>query len=585
MRTHLAPRPWSPVAVLPSVSAEQSRPAPRTPEAPAPIARPHAPRRDATPAYALMTTFARYSAPVAAALAALTLGTATVAAREQPRPEAAVTCPADEEAMLRVKAAKQAPYGASARALAKQALSAKYRAAPDHPLMKHRAEVQRRLELLGLLRTSGDHLHISDVDLEHGGAVLRAAIGLNPLVKTVTSTLSVDGVPEPFAKKHLSAGQFARYRAQQPSEDAAPPEDGPVPTMTELIAGSLDELEVIVLEKQLRVQHLTAQRDQISQAKRIFVNMSFGQSPDRLATGMAEMIMTAPPGSALHALAEKTLGEKLVTPPDDMGFEEPTFSFCDASAPADPAPMDEDLGPPDAAAEAEFAKLEAQFAAIKKKLVYPALTKAMQRPEFQARMKQARDGLDRALVDARRVGILVFEAAGNEYADADRSGNPAMSMSMSTGAKHMLRIGALDLGRLGDPKDDRVAEFSAAGRVAVASQGTKLPVWFQLGHVEESEGTSFSSPLTAGVGVAVAAAAKDPNLTPDGIARLLVDPRAVHDIPGTTRDGAGALDDFAAVILAANPKLDRGTIDRAWQMLAAKDADVPAVKRLLGLAS
>ena len=39
----------------------------------------------------------------------------------------------------------------------------------------------------------------------------------------------------------------------------------------------------------------------------------------------------------------------------------------------------------------------------------------------------------------------------------------------------------------------------------------------------------------------------------------------------------------AAVILAANPKLDRGTIDRAWRMLAAKDADVPAVKRLLGL--
>jgi hypothetical protein len=534
-----------------------------------------------------MTTFAHYARPVAAALAALILGNTAVAARAEPKLEAVASCPADAVARTRVQAAKQDPYGPSARALALQALEAKYRAAPEHPLMQHRAEVQRRLALLGLLRASGDHLHISDVDLEHGGAVLRAAIGLNPLVKTVTSTLSVEGVPEAFARRHLTRGQLQRYLATQvrPPDDAEPAEardPGPM-TMRALLAGSLDELETIVLEKQLRVLYLTAQRGQISEAQRIFVNMSFGQSPDRLATGMTEMIMAAPPGSALHRLAAKTLGEAPVSPPEDMMYGEPEFSFCDGPPASEPAPPDEALGPPDGEAEARFEKLAAQSAAIKARLVYPALARAMKRPEFQARMAKARAGLERALLDARRVGILVFEAAGNEYADAERAGDPSMSRSMSTGAKYMLRIGALDLGRLADPRDDRVAEFSAAGRVAVSSQGTKLPVWFQLGRVEESEGTSFASPMTAGVGVAVAAAARDPNLSPDEVARLLVDPRAVHDLPGTTRDGAGALDDFAVIILAANPKLERATIDRAWAMLAAPDADVAAVKRLLGL--
>lgn len=159
-------------------------------------------------------------------------------------------------------------------------------------------------------------------------------------------------------------------------------------------------------------------------------------------------------------------------------------------------------------------------------MAYPALMKVMQTTDFRARMDTARAELTTALFEAQKLGILVFEAAGNEYADAKRSGRPELSKSGSTGTRGLLRIG---------------------------------------------------------VGLATAANAKDANVTPAGITKLLTDPRAVHDIRGTERDGAGALDDFAAILLAANPKLERATIDRAWKMLGAKDADVPAVKRLLGL--
>ncbi len=523
-----------------------------------------------SPSSGFLSTVARFGAPVAAVLAAVMFGTSASA---RPRHvEVAATCPADEEALARARAAKLAPYGVAARQLAAEALQPETRPSAEHPLMKHRAEVTRRLELLGLFKASGDHVHISDVDLEHGGAVLRAAVGLVPLVKTVTSTMSVDGVPEDFAKSKLSPAQFERYRVVYS-------DGGPPPSFGALVQEAADELERMVLEKRLRTLQLTAQRDRLPEAKRIFVNMSFGQSPDRMAKTIAENVLMAPPGSPLYALAEKTLGEKPVEVPEDVSFEPPPFSRCDE--PFEEGPLDD--GPLDDGPELDFEKLEAQLETIKKRLAYPALVKVIETKDFRARMDTARAELTTALFEARKVGILVFEAAGNEYEDAKRSGRPELSKSGSTGTRGLLRIGALDLGRLADPRDDRVAVFSAAGRIALSAQGTKLPVWIQMGEVEESEGTSFASPLALGVGLATAANAKDKDVTPDGVAKLLTDPRAVHDIRGTERDGAGALDDFAAILLAANPKLERATIDRAWKMLGAKNADVAAVKRMLGL--
>lgn len=521
--------------------------------------------------------FRKSAVSVAACLVAVSVGAAGVAAGPPEIPEE-VSCPADEAAMKRVQEAMRSPFGASAKVLAREALDLKARPREDHPYLARKAEVRKRLDLLGLFRASGDHVHISDVDLEHGGAVLRAALGLNPLVKTVSSTMSVGGVTEAFAEKHLSKEQFARFRVIYESQEGAPP----VESMEALLSSGMVELESQVLEKRLRVQQLMEHRHELPSAKRIFVNMSFGQSPDRVATMLASEIMMAPPGSALHALATKTLGEPPVVLPDDLAYEPPPPSRCD-EAPLPEAPPPEAPGAGDDEMPPELKKIQAQHLALKRRLVYPRLTALMRDPAMAARMNRARAELGAVVEKAKEVGILVFEAAGNEHQDATEAGNPDLSRSGSEGAKGLLRIGALDPKKLGDPKDDRMAVFSAAGRIALATQGVKLPVWFEMGEITDSEGTSFASPVALEVGVAVAAAAKNRDITASGVASLLTDPRAVHDISGTTRDGAGALDDFAAILLAANPSLSRATIDEAWKLLGAPNPDVGAVKRMLGL--
>lgn len=97
------------------------------------------------------------------------------------------------------------------------------------------------------------------------------------------------------------------------------------------------------------------------------------------------------------------------------------------------------------------------------------------------------------------------------------------------------------------------------------------------------EGTSFASPVA--LEAAYLADAVRPGLTVDQLARLITDPRAVYDIPGTTRDGAGAVDHFAVALLARNPNLTRAQIDgaRATLRAGASDAEVAALKRRLGL--
>jgi hypothetical protein len=72
-------------------------------------------------------------------------------------------------------------------------------------------------------------------------------------------------------------------------------------------------------------------------------------------------------------------------------------------------------------------------------------------------------------------------------------------------------------------------------------------------------------------------------LSVDELERRLTDPRALHDIAGTTRDGAGVIDPFAAVLLARNPNLSREQIDAAQAALANPKADVRAIRRSLGL--
>ncbi len=97
----------------------------------------------------------------------------------------------------------------------------------------------------------------------------------------------------------------------------------------------------------------------------------------------------------------------------------------------------------------------------------------------------------------------------------------------------------------------------------------------------DATGTSFASPYVAQVAYLMDAA--NPRLSADELARLLTDPRAVRDLPGTDRDGAGAIDPFAAVLLARNPALSRAAIDEARAALRRPGTDADALAAKLGL--
>lgn len=490
------------------------------------------------------------------------------------------SCEAQHETMRRAAAD---PLGEDARRLATEALQPR----PDknHPFIVAKEEVRKRLERLGLLVQSGDHVHISDVDFEHGGAVLRSALGLNPLV-TVTSTMSTGDVPEEFARYSLRPEQYVRLapifldRARGPdtSAEAESAEEPPPPAFQDLIARAMVDFEYDILEKKMRLHLLREQREQLPASARLFVNMSFGTSRDRTAGELANMILTAPPDSPLYHLATRVLGEAPQLPPEEAG-PEGEHNDCSGRSRLRPqlpnAKRGEEAPPP------EVAKYLAQIEKLKRDLLYPELNRALASPEMKSIISAARRDFEREVAESRRAGILVFEAAGNEHSDALAAGNPAMSESTTAGTRGVLLVGAVDLAQPLDPRDDRVANFSAAGNISISAAGVNLPVWLEGGALTDSAGTSFASPVALEVAAALAAIA--PNISVERIERFLKDKRVAIKIPGATRDGAGVLDAFAAVLVAASPQLTRAQIDDAWRALGDPRADIAAIRRTLKL--
>lgn len=469
------------------------------------------------------------------------------------------------------------PYGAEARVFAREALDIRARPSGEHPYLRLKRDVERRLDRLGLLRPSPDHLHVSDVDPEHGAAVLRSALGLRPLLRAETSTLSIANVPAEFGLSTLRPDQAERFLAvlSDPFE-AMPP---PPTTLAQVLGMAHDELEFSVVQKTLRLAFLRAQRAEVPGHSRIFVNMSFGQSPDRIAAQMAMAIIMAPPGTELHRLATRTLGERPVQLPPEIDPE----MVVDPDAPCD-APNRQRWwarGTAPADVEVDYARFERQYARIKRRLAYPELKRVMAGAEYQQRLGAARSDFQQQLLLGRREGILVFEAAGNEHSDALATGDPQMSDTTSSGLLGLIRVGAIDIRRASNPGDDRVADFSGAGPVTISAPGVRIPVWLEEGKITNTEGTSFASPIA--MEFTAAAAAVAPHLTVDQLAALLEDPRVTRNVRGTTRDGHGGIDPFALVLVVANPNLDRATIHWAWDQLGRRGADLGEIRARLGL--
>ncbi len=484
-----------------------------------------------------------------------------------------------EAQVARVEAAAASPFGEAAQAMAKDALAITAKAEPGHPYLQYKAAIRMRLEKLGLIKASHDFIHIDDVDTEHGPAVLRSAVGLDPLVTSISSTMSVGDVPAGFARDHLRPEQYLRLASELEPQSSEGPDlgEGEMPTFEALLQSGLHEYELTILAKKLRIDMMIEHRDELPAKARIFTNMSWGSSPEVIAMQIAQQMFMAPPDSELHQLAKRVLGEELEAPPmgDDDAEPAPPCGEGFRAQARMPIWFANEAVPPD------YERLMSQVATLKELLVYPELNKALARPDMKRIVQTARNDLTATLREGRRAGILVFEAAGNEFMEADAAGQPEGSASTTAYAHGPILVGAIDMGEPLDIRDDRVADFSSEGNIAFSTPGVNVPVWLEEGRIVNSSGTSFASPIALEDAALVGAIA--PKLSVEGILRVLSDPRVALDIPGTTRDGAGVVDPFAAALVAANPKLTRAQIDRAWRELGDPNADIYQIRESLHL--
>jgi hypothetical protein len=403
----------------------------------------------------------------------------------------------------------QNPLGSSTRTHATRTLSQEPRPNARDPYVRYKQEIRDQLARAGVPGRSNDRVHVDDVDKEHGESVARTLAGRTSLVGGSEVSLNTRGLPGNFQSKHLSPAEMQRYQSFDQRMGRLFQSN---PSIDDVARLGAEGFARSVTEKQLRLENIRNHTP--SDGKKTFVNMSWGETPHETADKIMGSIAMSPPSSKLRSEVTKFLGR------------EP--------------------------------RSEQDMQKVMKGLIYPAVERAMGTPEHKAQMGAARKGLEEELARGREKNILVFNAAGNAFSDATQLGKPNFSVSSVSGIKGMINVGSVDLNGRGT-RDDRVSSFSSDGRIDIAAPGKDIPVGLRNGRVERVEGTSFASPNAVDVARAISAA--NPRLSADDIARLITDPRAANDIPGTSRDGRGHVDPFAAVMLARDPTLTRAQID------------------------
>ncbi|MFO0724006.1 MAG: S8 family serine peptidase [Myxococcota bacterium] len=441
------------------------------------------------------------------------------------------------------------PFGPAAKTLGDTALKVELPPDPAHPYVKMQADFASDLSRLGISTRGNARIHIDDLDFQHSQGVARTAAGKTSLAQGNEVSISIGGASAATRDKVLSADQRARL-------DGIPDRVAKVETgelsSDQMARLGADMLESTVLEKQMRLSEIRGDLPKPPDGKKTFVNMSWGQTGQEAAHRMTGMMLMAPAGSTAAKEVEAALGHP------------PTLKKL----------LD---------GRTEFDK--AEFETIRDKIAYPKIQAALNAPEVKQNLDTARAGLEKELAEGRKAGILVFQAAGNSF---ERAGvdHPEMSRGITDGVKGLITVGATDINGPGK-KDDAVAAYSSDGRIDLAAPGSKIPVYqdFDLEagkfKTKDVDGTSFAAPYA--VQVAAAMSAANPKLSVDDIAKRITDPRVLNDISGTTRDGGGAIDPVAAVLLAKNPGLTRAQIEGAEAALDGPKPDLAAIKKSLGL--
>jgi hypothetical protein len=443
------------------------------------------------------------------------------------------------------------PFGARAHLAAQQALDETRAPAADHPYAAQAGEDQRLLGMLGLNGRGTARIHIDDDDPVHGPAVVRNAVGPTTLAQGADVTLGSGADPE-IVKRTLTPEQLARVEALPGRIDLA--KEGRL-SATDTIDARFDQLEASVLDKRADVADIRAHLPADANEKTpTLVNFSWGESPLDIADRAVNDMLRAPKGSPLATETEQILGHG-----------------------------------PRLTGDGERARPDRQDIIALHGFVDPKVRELLRDPEKRARLDRARAGLEGDLAAGRKQGLLAFQAAGNDYEMATILGAKDLSGGITTGVAGLIHVGAVDTTGPGGAGNPKMWEGSARRGITVAAAGVDLPVGDPTPGamapprmpINES-GTSGAAPNA--IQVAYRMHASNPKLGVNELEGLLTDPRALNRIADDPQV-SGAIDPFAAVVLAANPSLDREQIEAARRRLRAdpSSAGVAAVKRDLGL--
>lgn len=382
---------------------------------------------------------------------------------------------------------------------------------PDHPLVLHTQHVRERLAAEGLPTSAGGvEIHVLGEDArhpnpkarEHGPQVARAVAGPTGLGQGAEVFLP-DPVRPPSAPE-------AAVRAQA------------------LRAGTLDLKDTLQLGVDRLVEPVDTARVELqslrervpADGKTRIANMSWGQSIQRVGTELAET-----------AWAD--------------GRETPLLRDVNEALKRDGHPPIKTSDP------RGRAKLEAYMV--------HALQQEVSSGPSKARIDAAKSALGDEVAQSRAAGILPIVAVGNEgnqkLLDAvppeHRASLVPRFRDTIDDVPGLLMVGGSDIGKPGDPSDDRLYHRTNFGAHLIAP-GENVPVAapgpFGGTHARDVDGTSFSAPYVAGVAGLMLTA--NPKLGVDQLESILRDPRVLRDLPGEQRDGGGILDEVAAVRMA-----------------------------------
>ncbi len=393
---------------------------------------------------------------------------------------------------------------------------------PEHPFVKERATVRRRLDQLAIPRHNENRIYVSDPNREHGSSVVRTLAGQTALSDSASVALSVPSAQEAEANRRALEGL-----------DKMPNHI----TSDHLVDQAGGALIGVVFGYTSDIHAIATASAQAGDDKKTFFNLSLGLTVNSEADRITNQMMLAEPGSQL--------------------FEE-------AKAVLDEAPRYTKIPRKDGRTLLRLDKKHHRK--LKESHVLPKLDALLANPQFEEAMGDARAQLDIAVNRAKDSRVMVFKAGSNAYNDAVELGRPELSEGVMSGIEGFFHVGGSEINGPG-ADDDSIAAFSTAGLVDAVAPAVDIPVGVKDGETFNEMGNSFATPIMLDTAYVMSGA--NPQLSLDDIEAILKDPRVARDIEGTTRDGAGSVDSFAAILLSQHPNLSRGQINQIAKALDA----------------